>query len=117
MDNHDENPIEAENVSQDKNTTLALVSHLLGLVTWIFGPLVLYLVSDDEFVKKNAAQAFNWQFMLSLYLAISFALTFLLIGFIGFLIFPVLDVIFCVIAAVKASKGEEWNYPITIQLL
>jgi len=35
MDNHDENPIEAENVSQDKNTTLALVSHLLGLVTWM----------------------------------------------------------------------------------
>jgi len=28
-----------------KNTTSALV-------TWIFGPLVLYLVSDDEFVKK-----------------------------------------------------------------
>lgn len=106
-----------ETVSEDKNTTLALLTHVLGFFTWIVGPLVIYFVTDDEFAKENAAQAFNWQLMLSIYLAVSFALTILLIGFVGFFVFPLLDVIFCIIAAIKASKGEKWDYPITINIL
>jgi len=39
---------------------------------------------------------------------------------IGFVLIPVillLNFVFCVIAAVKASNGETWSYPITYNLL
>ncbi|CDK38683.1 DUF4870 domain-containing protein [Halorubrum sp. AJ67] len=99
------------------DTTLAAITHLLALFTWVVGPLVVYVVSDDAFVKENARNAINWQIWLTVYSLLALALVFL---FIGFLILPVLsllDTVFVVIAAVKASEGEAWSYPLTIDLL
>lgn len=98
------------------NTTMAALTHVLGLFTWL-GPIVVYVATDDPFVKENAAKATNWQISFFLWIVISFALSFVLVGFIGFLLFPVLDLIFCIMAAVKASDGEAWDYPLTLDII
>ncbi|MGB8193904.1 MAG: DUF4870 domain-containing protein, partial [Chitinophagaceae bacterium] len=43
--------------------TMALLSHILGLVIWIIGPLIIYLVKKDEskFVAEHAKEALNFQ--------------------------------------------------------
>jgi len=51
----------------DDNTTLAAITHILALFTWLIGPLVVFLVTDDEFVKANARAAINWQIWFTIY--------------------------------------------------
>ena len=99
--------------SNSSDTGIAAVAHIVGFITSIIGPLIMYLILDDGFGKRNAANALNWQIMVFIYLTISGILTFLLIGFALIPLVLLLDLIFCIIAAVKASQGEAWSYPIT----
>lgn len=102
---------------QKENTGLASIAHILGLVFGLFGPIILYAVAEDEFVKKNAAKAFTWQVFFLIYMMLSF---FMLTFFIGLLLLPivyVLNIAFCIMGAVKASNGQVWKYPGTIDLL
>ncbi|MFW5917435.1 MAG: DUF4870 domain-containing protein [Halorubrum sp.] len=99
------------------NTSMAAITHVLALFTWLIGPLVVLLVTDDEFVKENARNAINWQIWITVYSIIAGIL--ILVG-IGILLLPILgllDLVFIVIAAVKAADGEAWSYPLTIDLL
>lgn len=100
-----------------EDTTFGAITHILALFTWVVGPLIVLVATEDEFVKENARNALNWQIMFSIYLFISFVLVFLLIGIVFLLIIPLLDLAFCIIAAVKASDGEAWEYPITIDFV
>ncbi|MFC6890594.1 DUF4870 domain-containing protein [Halorubrum trueperi] len=103
--------------SSSGNTSMAAITHILALFTWLIGPLVVLLVTDDEFVKENARNAINWQIWLTIYSIVAGIL--ILVG-IGILLLPILgliDLVFIVIAAVKAADGETWSYPLTIDLL
>ncbi|SNR39087.1 DUF4870 domain-containing protein [Halorubrum vacuolatum] len=99
------------------NTTMAAITHVLALFTWVFGPLVVYFVTDDAFVKENARNALNWQIMFTIYIVISLILLIAVIGIVGLILFPILDLIFIIIATVKAADGEAWSYPITLDLI
>lgn len=95
------------------DTGIAALAHILGLLTWVVGPLVIYLSTDDEFAKENAANALNWQIMFTIYFTISAVLVIVLIGFLLMPLLGLLDLIFCILAAVKATDGEAWEYPLT----
>lgn len=100
-----------------EDTGLASVAHILGLITGILGPIILYAVSDDEFVERNSAKAFTWQLFFSGYLLLSFLTVPFLIGFLFLPILLAANFGFSIVAAVKASKGEVWKYPGTVHLL
>lgn len=97
----------------DGDTTFAAITHILALLTWVIGPLIVYLITEDQFVKENARNALNWQIMFTVYMTISALLIIVLIGFALIMVLPLLDIVFCVIAAIKASEGEAWTYPAT----
>ncbi|WP_255169895.1 DUF4870 domain-containing protein [Natrononativus amylolyticus] len=97
----------------DGDRTFAAVTHVLALLTWVIGPLVVLVATDDEFVEQNARNALNWQIMFTIYMLVSFVLLFLLIGIVFLMLVPLLDIVFCIIAAVKANDGEAWTYPLT----
>ncbi|MDZ5810884.1 DUF4870 domain-containing protein [Halorubrum sp. AD140] len=110
-------PETADAATTDGNTSMAAITHLLALFTWVIGPLVVLLVTDDEFVKANARTAINWQIWLTIYSLVAVVL--ILVG-IGLLILPLLgliDTVFVIVAAVKAADGETWSYPLTIDIL
>src|SRR5215213_2574592 len=48
--------------------TMAILSHVLCLVVWLFAPLVIYLVKKDEsaFVAAHAKEALNFQITLTI---------------------------------------------------
>jgi len=101
------------------NTTLAAIAHVLALFAWIAGPLVIYVVTEDAFVRENARNAINWQICFATYSFVVLVVAFALFG-IGFLVFPalgILNTVLVVIGAVKAAGGETWHYPLTIDLL
>lgn len=108
---------ETEEQAETRDTTVAAITHLLGLFTWVLGPLLVYIVADDPFVKENAANATNWQIILAVYLVVSGMLVIVLVGLILLPLVAILDLAFCLIAAVKASNGETWSYPLTPDLL
>lgn len=101
----------------DLNTGLAAVSHILALFLWILGPVLIYAITDDPFVKQNAANATNWQIMLTIYMIISFILIIVLVGILFVFMLIILDLVFILIATIKAADGEAWEYPLTPELL
>ncbi|WP_418282076.1 DUF4870 domain-containing protein [Halorubrum sp. DTA98] len=110
-------PSTGETATAPGNTTMAALTHVLALFTWVLGPLVVLLVTEDEFVKENARNALNWQISLTIYTIVSLILVFLVVGIVGLLVLGLLDLVFIVIATVKAADGEAWSYPITIDLV
>lgn len=93
--------------------------HLGGLFFGFLAPLVGYLVLKDRgpFVRAHTATALNFQLTLLIAYVIGGILSIVIIGF--FILFAayVLNIVFCIIAAVKANKGEWYTYPLTIPFL
>jgi uncharacterized Tic20 family protein len=83
---------------------MAMVAHLLGLLTWFVGPLVVYLAKKDEspYVRDQAAEALNFQLTLVLAYLVSWILMFLLIGFVLTFVVWIGSIVFMLIAANRA---------------
>ena len=103
----------------------AMLCHLSAFAGYFFpfggiiGPLICWLTRKDEsqWVDQNGKQSMNFQLSITLYMVLAIPLCFILIGipiviFLGFL-----EVICIIIASVKASKGEEFKYPVTIPFI
>jgi uncharacterized Tic20 family protein len=104
--------------SQD-DRNFAMIAHLLGIITSFVGALVIWLIKKDEspFIEKEAKEALNFQITLLIGHVIAGVLSIVLIGF---LLFPVLwavNIIFSILAAVAASKGQAYRYPFAIRLV
>lgn len=100
--------------NKKKDKTLSILCHVLGLLTGFLGPLIILLVSEEKNEKKHAKIVLNWQFSYLIYLIASIFLMIILIGFLGLVVFSILNLIFSIIGAVKASEGKFWKYPISI---
>lgn len=103
--------------SEDK--TMALLAHILGIPTWFIGPLIIYLVKKDAspFVNDQAKEALNFQITIG-FLYIASVLTACIM--VGGLIAPVagiLNIVFCIIAAVETNKGVAYRYPFILRLV
>jgi hypothetical protein len=102
----------------------AMGAHLSSFVAaWIalgvLGPLVVMLVVGDRspFVRRHAVEALNWNISALIYLAVSIPLMFILVGFLTAGVVAVCYVVFTIMGAVAASRGEEYRYPLTIRLV
>jgi uncharacterized Tic20 family protein len=101
------------------DTTLAMLSHLLGLLVSWLGPLIIYLMKKDEspYVRDQSAEALNFQITMFIGYVVS---GILVIVFIGVLLLPVvwiLSLIFHIQAAVATNRGENYRYPFAIRLI
>ena len=97
---------------------MAVLCHLLGVVGF-FAPLVIWLSERDKhkFVDEHGQEAINYQISLLVYFAIAGLFCFIKIGFILLFVLLIIHVIFVSEAAVKASKGETYRYPIAFRLI
>jgi uncharacterized Tic20 family protein len=105
---------------QSDSKTWAILAHLVPLVGFaILGPLIVYLIKKDEdpFVRAHAAEALNFNISLAIYSIISFVLVLILIGFFMLIGIAIFAFIAAIVAAVKASNGELYRYPLTIRLV
>lgn len=106
----------AEGSSDDNN--MAMLAHILGIITSFVGPLVLYLtVKDKPYVVEQTKEALNFQIMIAIGYVVG---SILLIIFIGGLIYAaagIMSLVFGIIAAMAASKGEHYRYPISIRMI
>jgi hypothetical protein len=107
------------NKNSDNNSgsdnILAILTHILGLFTSFLGPLIIFLASEEKYVKKHSKNALNWQLSLIIYFIGAAILTVILIGFVLMAALGVINLVFCIIAAVRASEKKFWEYPLTIK--
>ena len=104
---------------QDK--TFAILAHIGGLFTMWLAPLIIYLIKksepDSSFAADQAREALNYQItVLFIYMA-CFILSFVLIGFFFFMMVMMVNIVLCVIGAVKSSNGVQYRYPLTLRLI
>ncbi|MGH2751053.1 MAG: DUF4870 domain-containing protein [Actinomycetota bacterium] len=85
----------------------------------IVGPLAVWLLKRDEFplVDDQGKEALNFQLSLLLYGLIAFVLVFVLIGFLLLALIAVFDVVMVVVAAIQASQGKAYRYPLCIRFV
>ena len=101
--------------------TMALVAHILGIFTWFIGPLIIWMINKDDssksFVTDQAKEALNFQITITIAMLISFVLMIVIIGGLLAPLVGLLNLVFCIIAAVKANNGEYYRYPFTLRLI
>jgi uncharacterized Tic20 family protein len=97
----------------------AMLAHLSGIVIMVIGPLIIMLVFGprNDFVKKQATEALNFQIMIAIGLLISLALMVVGIGFILFPIVWIVGLVFFIIGGLKAYQGEDYRYPFSIRMV
>jgi len=83
------------------------------------GPLVVLLVVGDRspMVRRHAVEALNFNLSWLLYIVIAGILAFVLIGLPILVALGVAYLVLVVLAAVEASRGGDYRYPLTIRLV
>jgi uncharacterized Tic20 family protein len=130
--------VEAEVPSKDE-CVIAMLAHVLMIVSWFWAPLIIYLTKrDSRFVAFHALQALYWQIIaisvwvvsFIAFFALSFSMAWPSAATHGppqmpptfFLLFPliwlgmmggwVLTMVLGIIFGIKASHGEWAKYPV-----
>jgi uncharacterized Tic20 family protein len=109
--------IDTQPTQDDK--TLAILTHLSGIFFSVIVPLIVWLTSKDTkpWLSGQAKEALNFQITVLIAYIIASALMVVLVGFFLFLIVWALNIVLCIIAAIKASQGAEYRYPLTVRLV
>jgi len=94
----------------------ATLVHIGGLFFSFVPALIAYLVMRDRgpFVRAHTAQALNFQLTVLIGVLVGSILLFVLIGFFVLIAVGILDLVLSIVAAVKASQGQWYRYPLTI---
>jgi uncharacterized protein len=98
-------------------STLSHLSALFGL--GIILPLVVYLAmrTESDYAANNAKEALNFHISVYLYILCCIPLAFILIGIPLAIIIGLGSLVLAIIAAVKASQGDCYRYPLTLRLV
>ena len=119
-----------DSLPRAEDRTWAIGAHLASVAGWvgvpmghILAPLLVWLIKRDEseYVRIQALESLNFQISMTLY---AFAAGILAITIVGlviaiplFIAIIIGDVIYTIIGALAASRGESYRYPLTIRLL
>jgi uncharacterized Tic20 family protein len=112
-------------MEQQQEKTMAMLCHLTALAGFfipfgnIVGPLIVWLVKKDEsaVVDANGKKALNFQISITIYAMVAAALIFVGIGLLLLPAIGVFSLVMIIINSVKANKGEEVSYPLTIPII
>ena len=99
-----------------RGTGVGAIAHYSGLLTWIFGPLVLYsMAQPGSPVRREAAKAFNFQLVAGVLALVTSVVGGLLLGdavgilmvlgWVGWLTLTI-------VGGARAQSGQPWTNPV-----
>ncbi|WP_166207874.1 DUF4870 domain-containing protein [Cognatiluteimonas telluris] len=113
-------PAAAVGASQE-DKTLAMLTHLSGIVLSFIVPLVIWLINKDKadkaFLTDQAKEALNFQITIAIGYAICTVLAVIIIGGLLMPLVWILNLVFCIIAGIKANEGVSYRYPFALRLI
>lgn len=94
----------------------AILTHVGGLFFPLLAPLVIYLVLRDRgpFIRQHSATALNFHLTMAIASIVGVITSVFLIGFFLLLAVAIIWLIFAIIAAVTAGRGDYYTYPLSI---
>jgi len=107
---------------------LAVLCYILGIFTWLIGPLIIWLVKKDssKFVEDHGKEVINWGITITIAWVALIVVGMILshIPFLGFLVMLLLRLalfvcalVFNIIGAMQVSKGIAYRYPFALRLI
>lgn len=113
-------PAPPAGVSQE-DKTLAMLTHLSGIILGFIVPLIIWLInkdrSDKGFLNDHAKEALNFQITLLIVYVVGIILSVILIGALINMIAWVVCIILSIMAALKANEGAAYRYPFALRLI
>ena len=115
-----------ENLIPDSNEKMVATFSHLGIVAGtivpfgsVLSPLILWMVYKDksEYVAYHAKEALNFQLTMLIGFVASAILIFVVIGIPLLIVLAIVDLVFCIIAAMRANEGERYSYPYTFRFI
>lgn len=101
-----------------------LLSHVGTLIGYavpfgnIIVPLIIYsMKKESPLIREHSRRSLNFQLSITIYILISFVLMLVLIGILIVGVLVVLQLVFVIIATIKADKDELYHYPLTIEFV
>jgi uncharacterized Tic20 family protein len=97
----------------------ALLGVFLHFPGHLIPPLIIWLAKRDDSPELDAhgKEAVNFQISMLIYNAVAAVFCLVLIGFVFLAALWVLNAVFVIIAAIQASDGKFYRYPITIRFI
>ena len=114
------NPYQAQTPMNPTDEKLwATLIHIGGI---LFGPLpalIGYIVLKDRgpFIRAHTATALNFQLTLLITYAVGWILTIVVVGFFILAAAWVLAIVFGIMAALAANRGQYYTYPLSIKFV
>lgn len=107
-------------MEENSYLTLMHISQFAGFIVVGLGfiiPIVMWLINADksEAVNRHGKNIANFMLSMLIYIVISLILCLLLIGIPMLVALGIIEIVFIIIAAIKANNGEYWRYPLSIQ--
>lgn len=98
---------------------MAMLIHVLVIFTGFIGPLIIWVMKRDEsaFIDRHGKTALNFSITLTIGYFVSAILILVLIGILMILVLLVVGIVFPIIAAMAANRGDEYTYPLTIPFI
>lgn len=92
----------------------SIIAPGLGIII----PIIMWATNKDKnaVIDQNGKVIFNWFVSVFIFAIICALLWFFFIGMVGFFILAIANLVFVIIAAIKANQGELWPYPLSIKV-
>ncbi|MGH3650161.1 MAG: DUF4870 domain-containing protein [Acidimicrobiia bacterium] len=124
----------AENQPSSQQQTWRVMAHVSALIQFVgipsvVGPLVVWLIRrEDPVVEPHARAALNFQLSLLIYFVAGIVIAFLaaltIVGLVLtavilglLLVLLLLEIVFAILGTLAASRGELYQYPMSIDLI
>ncbi len=121
MSELDSTPPPPVDAAPQEDRTVALITHLSGIVAGFIVPLIIWLVNKDNaakgFLNDQAKEALNFQITVAIAYVACIVLSVIIIGGLLMPVVWIVNLVFCILAALKANAGEFYRYPVTIRLI
>lgn len=89
-----------------------VIVHASAFFAPVLVPILFFLISSDEHVKRLSIQALLFQAVMWVLTTVSLIFSFVLIGLPFLIIFGIMLIVVPIIGIVKALNDTYWDYPI-----
>ena len=123
FDNVTAPPPPPSGAAPQEDRTIALITHLSGIVAGFVVPLIMWLINKDKpeksWLTDQSKESLNFQITIVIALVIAIILMTVTLGLLFFLpaLVGIVNIVFCILGGVASNKGESYRYPFALRLI
>jgi uncharacterized Tic20 family protein len=97
----------------------ATIVHLGGIFFHFLPALIGYFVLRERgpFIREHSRAALNFQLTVLLGYIVGLFTLWIVVGFVIVITVAVLNIVFSILAAIAANRGERYTYPLALKLV